>query len=91
MTFDLLTLTQLACICGLGCPVCGLRGLAPTVTGLPLLVLLIPLRMAVPLILVFDLVSGSPQDEGSPLVSCVQLVPPSTDLKIPPPGPFVGW
>jgi hypothetical protein len=27
---------------------------------------------------------------GNPFVSCVQVLPPSVDLKIPPPGPFVG-
>ena len=27
---------------------------------------------------------------GNPAVSCVHVVPPSVDLKIPPPGPFVG-
>src|SRR3982750_3469496 len=27
---------------------------------------------------------------GRPLVSCVQVSPPSVDLKMPPPGPFVG-
>src|SRR5262245_55426077 len=27
---------------------------------------------------------------GRPVVSCFQVVPPSVDLKMPPPGPFVG-
>jgi uncharacterized membrane protein YfcA len=58
MTFDLLTLTQLACIIVFGYTVFGLTGFGSSVTAMPLLVLLIPLRMAVPLMLVFDLVSG---------------------------------
>src|SRR3954470_22462404 len=28
---------------------------------------------------------------GSPFLSSVHVVPPSTDLKMPPPGPFDGW
>ena len=58
MTFELLTLTQLACIIVFGYTVFGLTGFGSSVTAMPLLVLLIPLRMAVPLMLVFDLVSG---------------------------------
>jgi uncharacterized membrane protein YfcA len=53
MTFDLLTL-----IIVFGYTVFGLTGFGSSVTAMPLLVLLIPLRMAVPLMLVFDLVSG---------------------------------
>jgi uncharacterized membrane protein YfcA len=58
MAFDILTLTQLACIIVFGYTVYGLTGFGSAVTAMPLLVLLIPLRMAVPLMLVFDLVSG---------------------------------
>lgn len=58
MTFDLLTLAQLALIIVFGYTVFGLTGFGSSVTAMPLLVLLIPLRMAVPLMLVFDLVSG---------------------------------
>lgn len=58
MAFDLTTLTQLACIIVFGYTVYGLTGFGSSVTAMPLLVLLIPLRMAVPLMLVFDLVSG---------------------------------
>lgn len=58
MTFELLTLAQLALIIVFGYTVFGLTGFGSSVTAMPLLVLLIPLRMAVPLMLVFDLVSG---------------------------------
>jgi uncharacterized membrane protein YfcA len=58
MTFDLLTLAQLALIIVFGYTVFGLTGFGSSVTAMPLLVLFIPLRMAVPLMLVFDLVSG---------------------------------
>ena len=58
MTYDLLTLAQLALIIVFGYTVFGLTGFGSSVTAMPLLVLLIPLRMAVPLMLVFDLVSG---------------------------------
>jgi uncharacterized membrane protein YfcA len=58
MAFDLTTLIQLACIIVFGYTVYGLTGFGSSVTAMPLLVLLIPLRMAVPLMLVFDLVSG---------------------------------
>jgi uncharacterized membrane protein YfcA len=58
MTFDLLTLAQLALIIVFGYIVFGLTGFGSSVTAMPLLVLLMPLRMAVPLMLVFDLVSG---------------------------------
>jgi uncharacterized membrane protein YfcA len=58
MTFDMLTLAQLALIIVFGYTVFGLTGFGSSVTAMPLLVLLIPLRMAVPLMLVFDLVSG---------------------------------
>jgi uncharacterized membrane protein YfcA len=58
MTFELTTLTQLACIILFGYTVFGLTGFGSSVTAMPLLVLLIPLRMAVPLMLVFDLISG---------------------------------
>jgi uncharacterized membrane protein YfcA len=58
MTFDLLTLAQLALIIVFGYTVFGLTGFGSSVTAMPLLVLFIPLRMAVPLMLVFDLVSN---------------------------------
>src|ERR1041385_8150735 len=31
------------------------------------------------------------QAAGSPFVSWFQVLPPSVDLKMPPPGPFDGW
>jgi uncharacterized membrane protein YfcA len=58
MTFDLLTLAQLALIIVFGYTVLGLTGFGSSVTAMPLLVLFIPLRTAVPLMLVFDLVSN---------------------------------
>lgn len=58
MTFELLTLAQLALIIVFGYTVFGLTGFGSSVTAMPLLVLFIPLRMAVPLMLVFDLVSN---------------------------------
>ena len=58
MTYDLLTLAQLALIIVFGYTVFGLTGFGSSVTAMPLLVLFIPLRMAVPLMLVFDLVSN---------------------------------
>ena len=58
MTFQLLTLAQLALIIVFGYTVYGLTGFGSAITAMPLLVLLIPLRTAVPLMLVFDLVSG---------------------------------
>jgi len=58
MTVDPLTLAQLGLIIVFGYTVFGLTGFGSSVTAMPLLVLLIPLRMAVPLMLVFDLVSG---------------------------------
>ena len=58
MTFDMLTLAQLALIIVFGYTVLGLTGFGSSVTAMPLLVLFIPLRTAVPLMLVFDLVSN---------------------------------
>ena len=58
MAFDLITLAQLALIIVFGYTVFGLTGFGSSVTAMPLLVLFIPLRMAVPLMLVFDLVSN---------------------------------
>ena len=58
MTFDTLTLAQLALIIVFGYTVLGLTGFGSSVTAMPLLVLFIPLRTAVPLMLVFDLVSN---------------------------------
>jgi uncharacterized membrane protein YfcA len=58
MTVEPLTLAQLALIIVFGYTVLGLTGFGSSVTAMPLLVLFMPLRMAVPLMLVFDLVSG---------------------------------
>ena len=58
MTFDLLTLAQLALIIVFGYTVLGLTGFGSSVTAMPLLVLFMPLRMAVPLMLIFDFVSN---------------------------------
>jgi uncharacterized membrane protein YfcA len=58
MTVESLMLAQLGLIIIFGYTVFGLTGFGSSVTAMPLLVLLIPLRMAVPLMLVFDLVSG---------------------------------
>ena len=52
------TLAPLAAIILFAYTVFGLTGFGSTITAMPLLVLLIPLRMAVPLMLVFDLASG---------------------------------
>jgi len=58
MTFDLATLGPLACIIVFAYTVFGLTGFGSSLTAMPLLVLVLPLRTAVPLMLVFDLVSG---------------------------------
>jgi uncharacterized membrane protein YfcA len=58
MTFDTLTLAQLALIIVFGYTVLGLTGFGSSVTAMPLLVLFMPLRTAVPLMLVFDLVAN---------------------------------
>jgi uncharacterized membrane protein YfcA len=52
------TLAPLAAIIVFAYTVFGLTGFGSTVTAMPMLVLVIPLRMAVPLMLVFDLASG---------------------------------
>jgi uncharacterized membrane protein YfcA len=52
------TLAPLAFIIVFAYTVFGLTGFGSTITAMPMLVLVIPLRMAVPLMLVFDLVSG---------------------------------
>jgi uncharacterized membrane protein YfcA len=52
------TLAPLAFIIMFAYTVYGLTGFGSTITAMPMLVLLIPLRMAVPLMLVFDLTSG---------------------------------
>lgn len=52
------TIAALAGIVVLAYTVFGLTGFGSAITAMPLLVLVIPLRMAVPLMLVFDLVSG---------------------------------
>jgi Sulfite exporter TauE/SafE len=58
MSVESLPLVQLGLIIVFGYTVFGLTGFGSSVTAMPLLVLLIPLRMAVPLMRVFDLVSG---------------------------------
>jgi hypothetical protein len=55
MTYGFDTLAPLALIIVFGYTVFGLTGFGSAVTSMPLLVLFIPLRMAVPLMLVFDL------------------------------------
>jgi uncharacterized membrane protein YfcA len=52
------TLAPLAFIIVFAYTVFGLTGFGSTITAMPMLVLVIPLRMAVPLMLVFDLASG---------------------------------
>lgn len=52
------TLAPLACIIVFAYTVFGLTGFGSAITAMPMLVLVIPLRMAVPLMLVFDLASG---------------------------------
>jgi len=51
-------LLPLSLVIVLAYAVFGLTGFGSSVTAMPLLVLLLPLRMAVPLMLVFDLVAG---------------------------------
>jgi uncharacterized membrane protein YfcA len=56
--FDPVTLGLLALIIVFAYTVFGLTGFGSAVVAMPLLVLVLPLRMAVPLMLVFDLASG---------------------------------
>ncbi len=58
MTHDLSLLVPLGGIIVLAYTVYGITGFGSSLTAMPLLVLLVPLRVAVPLMLVFDLVSG---------------------------------
>ncbi|WP_020655928.1 sulfite exporter TauE/SafE family protein [Massilia niastensis] len=58
MAFGFDTIALLALIILLAYTVFGLTGFGSAITAMPLLVLLIPLRMAVPLMLVFDLAAG---------------------------------
>jgi uncharacterized membrane protein YfcA len=58
MTLDFDTIAPLAFIIVFAYTVFGLTGFGSAITAMPLLVQLIPLRMAVPLMLVFDLASG---------------------------------
>jgi uncharacterized protein len=58
MDLDFATVAPLALIIVFAYTVFGLTGFGSSITGLPLLVQWIPLRMAVPLMLVFDLSSG---------------------------------
>jgi uncharacterized membrane protein YfcA len=58
MAFGFDTIALLALIVMLAYTVFGLTGFGSSITAMPLLVQLIPLRMAVPLMLVYDLASG---------------------------------
>jgi uncharacterized protein len=58
MAYDVLTIAQLALIIAFAYTVYGVTGFGSSITAMPLLVLLIPLRLGVPLMLAFDLVSG---------------------------------
>jgi uncharacterized membrane protein YfcA len=58
MTLDFDTIAPLACIIVFAYTVFGLTGFGSSITAMPLLVQLVPLRTAVPLMLVFDLSSG---------------------------------
>lgn len=58
MTFGLDTIALLALIIILAYTVFGLTGFGSAITALPMLVLVIPLKMAVPLMLIFDLTSS---------------------------------
>jgi uncharacterized membrane protein YfcA len=56
--FDIATLGPLAAIAVFAYTVFGMTGFGSSLVAMPLLVLVVPLRTAVPLMLVFDLVSG---------------------------------
>lgn len=56
--FDLATLAPLGAILVFAYTVFGMTGFGSSLVAMPLLVLVVPLRTAVPLMLVFDLVSG---------------------------------
>lgn len=58
MAYEAHTIAQLGLIIVLAYIVYGVTGFGSSITAMPLLVLLVPLRVAVPLMLVFDLVSG---------------------------------
>lgn len=58
MAFGLDTVALLALIVILAYTVFGLTGFGSSITAMPMLVQVIPLKMAVPLMLVFDLTSG---------------------------------
>ncbi|ALK99199.1 hypothetical protein AB595_19980 [Massilia sp. WF1] len=58
MVFDVDTFVPLAFIIAFAYTVFGLTGFGSSITAMPLLVQLIPLRTAVPLMLVFDLSAG---------------------------------
>src|SRR5437868_974112 len=58
MAFGMETVALLGLIVMLAYTVFGLTGFGSSITAMPLLVQVIPLRMAVPLMLVFDLCSG---------------------------------
>jgi uncharacterized membrane protein YfcA len=58
MAYEFHTVAQLAAIVVFAYTVFGLTGFGSSLVALPLLVLVVPLRTAVPLMLVFDLVSG---------------------------------
>ncbi|TFW33818.1 sulfite exporter TauE/SafE family protein [Massilia horti] len=58
MAFGWETVALLALIIILAYTVFGLTGFGSSITAMPMLVLVIPLKMAVPLMLIFDLTSG---------------------------------
>lgn len=58
MAYEFHTIAQLAALIALAYVVYGVTGFGSAITAMPVLVLLVPLRVAVPLMLVFDLVSG---------------------------------
>jgi uncharacterized membrane protein YfcA len=58
MPYEPHTIVQLALIIAFAYTVMGVTGFGSSITAMPLLVLLVPLRVAVPLMLVFDLVSS---------------------------------
>lgn len=58
MAYEPHTIALLALVIALAYTVYGVTGFGSSITAMPLLVLLVPLKVAVPLMLVFDLVSG---------------------------------
>ena len=58
MAFGMETIALLALIVTLAYTVFGLTGFGSSITAMPMMVLLIPLKVAVPLMLVFDLAAS---------------------------------